>query len=119
MRIKVEYSKWSDNGGTPLESIEIYKAAASDALHVTFGSGFVCVGDYWYLYDGENEVIFEPAPNDPLVLISSIYYDGNNTTPDFAGQNCAITVTIQVKQADHVAWSTLTTYNFETGYEQN
>jgi hypothetical protein len=69
--------------------------------------------DYWYFGSAETSI---SANSGILRLIRRIYYDGSKASIEYNGQPISISVTIQVKQSDHVTWSDLVTYDFETGY---
>jgi hypothetical protein len=92
-------------------SNKIYKDDVNDDLSVVFDSLFVLDGDYWY-YQATD---FSIETTGLIDIISSIYYDGNASSNEYASQTVSIQVLIQVKQADNVTWTDLATYDFETG----
>lgn len=114
LRVKIEYTKITNPGGTGLViETTAFTNAVDDHLDVTFDSVFVNNSDYWYL-TGTEAVI--AADSGLIEIISSILYDGNSTGNDYAQETIEITVTIEVKQNDNVTWATLATYDFSTGY---
>lgn len=92
-------------------SNKIYKDDVNDDLSVVFDSLFVLDGDYWY-YQATD---FSIETTGLIDIISSIYYDGNSASNEYASETVNIQVLIQVKQADNVTWTDLATYDFETG----
>jgi hypothetical protein len=92
-------------------SNKIYKDDVNDDLSVVFDSLFVLDGDYWY-YQATD---FSIENTGVLNIISSIAYNGNASSNEYASQTVSIQVLIQVKQADNVTWTDLATYDFETG----
>ncbi|HOP57664.1 MAG TPA: hypothetical protein PLH02_05960 [Bacillota bacterium] len=124
LRIKITYTRVTDVGGTPTpEQGYVYKGDSDDHIAVIFMSTFLFTDgdatpdeyddDYWYYGDYATEINAESGVID---LISNIHYDGDSTSTEYNGQTIAVTVLIEVKQADNVTWSELATYNFETGY---
>lgn len=113
LRVQITYTTW-DNIDEVLTSATVtYSGGSEEALNVTFASGFVCVDGYWYLTDTDHELAANSGTQD---LISSVYYDGNNTDIDYQGQDVTVTLIIQVSQADNVSWTDLASYDFSTGY---
>jgi len=113
MRVKIEYTAWTNDEGDIVQSNEIYHGNALEHLHATFVTGFEIVDDYWYLNGIDYQYEIGSGPQDILL---SIYYDGTQTGIDYSARFVTVTVSVEVKQADHVAWSELTTYDFSTGY---
>lgn len=114
LRVKIEYTKITNPGGTGLVTeTDSYTGAVDDHLAVTFDSVFVNNTDYWYLTSQEAVIA---ADSGLIAIISSISYDGDNTGNDYTQQTIEIVVTIEVKQSDNVNWATLATYDFSTGY---
>ncbi|HKL47292.1 MAG TPA: hypothetical protein VJ878_01370 [Candidatus Izemoplasmatales bacterium] len=107
LRLIVTYTLIDDASTTQ----KIYKDDGNDDLKVVFDSTFVVDGDYWYYQALDHSI----ETMGVLSLISSIYYDGNDSSNEYASQNVDINLLIQVKQADNVSWSELATYDFETG----
>lgn len=114
MRLKISYTKITNPTGSELviDTVD-YSDAIDDHLDVVFDSSMTYDTGYWYL-GGTSFLI--PADNGLIALISSIQYDGTLVGNDYSQQTVSITVTIEVKQNDHVLWSELTSYEFETGY---
>ena len=69
--------------------------------------------DYWYFGSAETSISVNSGV---LRLIRKIHYDGSKASIEYNGQPISISITIQVKQSDHVTWSDLVSYDFETGY---
>lgn len=126
LRVKITYTRITKVGEviTP-EADYVFKNDTDDhlAVAVTFTSTFTFTDgdlildefddDYWY-FGSSDEII--PATSGDINLFSAIYYDGDKTSIDYNGQDVTVTVTVEVKQADNVTWSELTTYDFATGY---
>ena len=113
MRLKIEYTKVTRPVDVLVIETATYANVAGDHINVTFDDTFVYSDGYWY-YNATDAVI---SANSGLInIISSIYYDGEETGNDYAGQTVNVSVTIQVKQSDNVTWSELTSYDFSTGY---
>jgi hypothetical protein len=118
LRVLVTYTKCTNPGTVTCEETT-YSGDAGDHLSVTFGSGFSYVSGYWYYSASEPGTTYEiPAASGSLDVITSVYYDGYMTGIDYAEQAVTVTVAIQVKQADNVAWTSLTGYDFSTGYPE-
>ena len=94
------------------ESIDkVYHNDIDDDLNVVFDDLFVLSGDYWYYQAYDYRVIEQGV----IPLISSVAYDGNQSSIEYANQPIHVEIIIQVKQADHVSWIDLTQYDFNTG----
>ena len=115
LRMQVTYTTYAYVGEVLTPSITIYRGGSTEALYVGFASGFVCPEgeDYWYMTDLTHVFSADSGSQD---LVLSLYYDGENTTIDFQGQDVTVKLTIQVSQSDHVNWTTLANYDFATGY---
>ena len=113
IRVQITYTTWDNVGGVPTSATATYAGGSSEALAVTFASGFVYSDGYWYITDTSHELAANSGTQD---LVSSIYYDGDNTDIDYAGQDVTVTLIIQVSQADNVTWTDLASYDFSTGY---
>lgn len=109
LRILVEYSKWSGITHTT----EVYKGGSDEPFKAVFTTGFTCVGDHWYLYDGETPVTLN-ANSGLLNIITSMYYDGEYAGIDYSNNPITITITIEVKNASDTDWSQATLYSFKT-----
>jgi hypothetical protein len=124
MRVKIEYTKYTLVLGVPTGATATFTGIDVDdhidvSIANTVVSGFQYYSGYWY-YSTDHLVTLGPdyvfaANSGAITLITSLSLDGDDVSIDYAGQTVLITITIQVKQADNVTWSTLTTYNFETG----
>ncbi|MFA5007531.1 MAG: hypothetical protein WC509_08760 [Candidatus Izemoplasmatales bacterium] len=116
LRVLVTYDRCT-NPGTVTCVETTYADAVDDHLAVTFGTGFSYISGYWYYTPGTPVTTYEiAAASGPMTIITSISYDGDLTGIDYGGQNVSVSVTIQVKQADNVAWTSLSGYDFATGY---
>jgi hypothetical protein len=113
MRVKITYTAWTNIASVITESTETYQGSSTEPLHADFATGFIYASGYWYLTS--TDYVFAVNSGNQNIL-TSIYYDGNNTGIDFSGRMVTVTVSIEVKQADNVAWSALTSYDFSTGY---
>ncbi len=123
LRLKITYTRVTvvEEVITPEEDY-VYKGDEDDHLAVDFTSSFTFGDgdltpdeyddDYWYYGDYETVILAESGALD---LIDSIYYDGYMTSIDYFSQSVTVTLLIEVKQADHVEWSELATYDFATG----
>lgn len=113
LRVKITYTKITNPSGTPvIESVD-YQAGVNDHLSVTMNALFVAVDGYFY-YDGTSGLL--PNSGALTSLITSISYNGNLAGIDYANEAVTVTITIEGKQADHVSWSELVSYDFSTGY---
>jgi len=114
LRVLVTYTKCT----APDTCVETtYSDDVADHLAVVFGTGFSYDAGYWYYSASEPGTDYLlPADSGALGVITSIYYDGARTGIDYAGESVEVTVSIQVKQGDNVAWTTLAGYDFSTGY---
>jgi hypothetical protein len=92
-------------------SNKIYLDDVNDDLSVVFDNPFVLDGDYWYYQNTD----FSIEDTGVMNIISSITYDGDSSSNEYASQTVNVQVIIQVKQADNVTWTDLATYDFETG----
>ena len=115
MRIKIEYTKATNQSGTIVTSDVLYANSVDDDLSVTIDSAFVhnSTDDYWYYQDTTGVIA---ADSGLINIITSIDYDANEAGNDYAGITITITVTVEVKQSDNVTWTELTSYDFSTGY---
>lgn len=109
LRILVEYSEWT---GTT-HNTEVYRGGADEPFKAVFTTGFTCVGDYWYLYDGGNPVILD-VNSGLLNIITSMYYDGEYAGIDYSNNSITVSITIEVKNASDTDWSQATLYTFKT-----
>ncbi len=118
LRVKITYTRITT---VPVENY-VFKNDTDDHLAVTFTSTFTFTDgdatpdefddDYWYYIDSD-EII--AASSGDINLFSEIYYDGNKASIEYNGQDVTVSVTIEVKQSDNVAWEELATYDFATG----
>jgi len=116
LRVLVTYTKCT-NPGTVTCVDTTYAGGVDDHLSVTFGAGFSYISGYWYYTPGTPLTTYViAAASGAMDVITSLYYDGELTGIDYNGQDVSITVTIQIKQADNVAWVDLAGYDFSTGY---
>ncbi|MGI6392739.1 MAG: hypothetical protein ACOX16_03920 [Candidatus Izemoplasmatales bacterium] len=123
LRLKITYTRVTivNDIVTPEEDY-VYKNDDDDHLVVNFtstftlGDGDVTPGenedDYWYYEDYDHVIVAESGL---IGIIDSIYFDGYKTSSDYQNESIEVKVTIEVKQADHVTWSELAAYDFETG----
>jgi len=123
LRLKITYTRVTivNDIVTPEEDY-VYKNDDDDHLVVNFtstftlGDGDVTPGededDYWYYEDYDHVIAAESGL---IGIIDSIYFDGYKTSSDYQNESIEVKVTIEVKQADHVTWSELAAYDFETG----
>ena len=107
LRLTISYTLIDDLSTTT----KVYKDEASDDLAVVFDDVFLLDGDYWYYQATDYSITSTGLIN----LISSVYYDGNAASNEYASQNVEISILMQVKQADNVTWIDLATYDFNTG----
>ncbi len=125
LRVKITYTRVTVIGEviTP-EPDYAFKNDADDHLVVTFTSTFIFrdgedtpENEYddncWYYNFESNEIIAAASGN--INLFSEIYYDGNKASIEYNGQSLTVTISVEVKQADNVAWSVLTSFDFSTG----
>ncbi|MGE4572246.1 MAG: hypothetical protein AB7E09_05815 [Candidatus Izemoplasmatales bacterium] len=103
LRLKIDYTLVEE-----VISLKTYKNEISDDLFVEFGSSFVLDGDYWYYIASDHAI----ANTGVIALINSIYYDGFKASNEYATNQVSLYVLIQVKQADHVEWTDLTSIDF-------
>jgi hypothetical protein len=109
VRFLVEYTKWA---GTT-ETTEVYQGGTTEPFKAVFATGFVCVDDFWYLYDEGSEEIFD-ANSGMLTAITSMYYDGEYAGIDYSTNNVTVTVSVEAKQSTDATWSLVTIYVFTT-----
>ncbi|PKK97622.1 MAG: hypothetical protein CVV56_05540 [Tenericutes bacterium HGW-Tenericutes-1] len=110
MRVIITYTKYAsieDVTGT----VTTYSNTL-DHISVSMPTEFVYSSGYWYYTATDYSI---PAVSGPITIVSSLYFDGDIVSIDYASKNVTITITIQVKQANNVTWNDLTSYNFETG----
>ena len=119
LRLQITYSKYDIDH--LVEPYTAYYSGINDHIVVSMPSEFVFSDDsgigtetsfYWYYIDDEFDII---ADSGLITFITSLYYSGDYASIDYANKPVAITITIQVKQANNVTWNDLTSYNFETG----
>lgn len=118
IRMKITYLGYVWNGFEVVPEVQTYVSSEDDFLFATVGPGFVVTGDYWYFTD--NPAILGPDyildPNTGIfTLLTSVYLNGATTNIDFADEVVWIRITVEVKQADNVAWSELVNIDFSTG----
>jgi hypothetical protein len=119
LRIRIEYTYY-DSVEDEIGELITY-TGVGDYLFVDMPSEFFYYDDnledeipgYWYF--SATDYAFQ-ANSGPLTILSSLYYDGNKTSIDFASKSVTIKITIQVKQTNNLVWNDLTTYDFQTGY---
>ena len=123
LRVKVTYTRITIVGETVTpEEDYVYKDDTDDHLVVNFTSSYTFTDgdltpdeyddDYWYY--GDYDTVIE-SESGLIGIIDSIYYDGFKTSADYQTETVEVKVLIEVKQADHVVWAELATYDFSTG----
>lgn len=113
IRVQITYTTWDNVEGVPTSATATYAGGSTEALAVTFASGFVYSDGYWYITDTSHELAPDSGTQS---LVTSVYYDGDNTDIDYQAQDVTVTLIIQVSQADNVSWTDLASYDFSTGY---
>ena len=113
IRVQITYTTWDNVEGVLTSATATYAGGSTEALAVTFAAGFVYSDGYWYITDTSHELAPDSGPQS---LVTSIYYDGDNTDIDYQAQDVTVTLIIQVSQADNVTWTDLASYDFSTGY---
>jgi len=110
MRVIITYTKYASIEDVT-GSVTTY-SNVDDHILVTMAAEFTYSSGYWYYTATDYSIAAESGP---ITIVSSLYYSGDFASIDYASKNVAITITIQVKQANNVTWNDLTSYNFETG----
>ena len=118
LRIRIAYWAYVRVGLDVIAQELSYTNTSADFIAVVLGPNFERTGDYWYytddpLIDGPEFVL--PPESGEIELLSSIIYDGTLTGIDFASQSIYLKIIVEVKQANNVSWSELTTIDFQTG----
>jgi hypothetical protein len=118
LRIKISYTRiYVDTSEQLITETTVFRDQSSDPIdlanddHITvnFGSSVHRVGDYYLL----NTSL---APDSGYrALILSLFYDGDYAGNQYTSQNIQVTVVVEVRQADGLTWSEMTTIDFETG----
>ena len=115
-----------DNTSTVTSQIRIKMEVTSDAspaltvdkLKITMPASpkWVLEDDYYY-YGGSGEGVGEIAANTDVAtdFFTSIVIDGSKVGNEHAGKTITFTITLEAKQSEHVLWTDLATYSFETG----
>ncbi|MFA5741369.1 MAG: hypothetical protein WC874_00680 [Candidatus Izemoplasmatales bacterium] len=128
LRIKIEYTAYHNNEGEITGSTETYGAAVGEPLVAVFAFddndtpdnytddiNFIYSDNWWY-WDNTDYVYSINSGSQEI--ITSIFYDGNYTGIDYSSFDVShpvtVSITIEVKQADNVTWSGLTTFIFTT-----
>lgn len=113
IRMQITYSKVLIENEIKTNQMTIYRAQESDHIQVVMNENFVYQNDYFYYGSQENSV----APNSGVLsFITNLSYNGSFVGIDYTSEPIQIVITIQVKQSDHVVWTDLTSFDFETGY---
>lgn len=113
IRMQITYSKVSVENEIKTNQTTVYRALESDHIQVVMNENFVYQNDYFYY--GSYEFAIEPNSG-ILSFITNLSYDGSVVGIDYTNEPIQIVITIQVKQSDHVVWTDLTSYDFQTGY---
>lgn len=119
LRMKISYTRiYVDGSEQVITETVVYKDHSSDPvdpvnddhIDINFATAVTRVGDHY--------LVNNPfSPNSGLrSLILSISYDGEYVNNQYASQIIEVSIVIDVRQADEVTWSELTTIDFETGY---
>jgi len=109
LRMSIVYTKY-DYVNEVLAEIDETYSGTNDHIVVSMNENFDYDALYWYYTSVDYHI---PANSGAITIISSLYYDGDLVSIDYANKPVTITITLQAKQADNVYWSDLTTYVFE------
>lgn len=109
LRMSITYTKY-DYVGEVLTASDVTYSGSGDHIIVTMNEAFVYSSLFWY-YTSTDYTI--PDNSGAMTILSSLYYDGDIVSIDYASKPVNITITIQVKQKDNVTWNDLASYVFE------